>query len=108
MTQHTPGPWTARLVPHPDEELAVHGIQGYRVTAPDGTILADMLPRPYRVAVSAENAHLVSAAPDLLDAVSSFWDWYASCDHGFPDEALLNVAVKKARAALAKAKGGAA
>ena len=48
-----------------------------------------------------------AAAPSCHEANLAFVAWLDSCKNGFPDEALLNRAAKKARAAIAKPKGDA-
>lgn len=94
MSKHTPGPW----------QTDIDGQTAYVVDA-DGNmaVCKIMYARPEGPA----NARLISAAPDLLEALEAIVNagqWYASAlefDHDKDGEALL----LEARDAIAKAKG---
>lgn len=83
--QHTPGPWICSGAAFGDAD----GI--------DYTIHADGMD------ISKANARLITAAPDLLAALETLLA--ASEKHIFSDECLAER--NAARAAIAKAKGGA-
>ena len=93
--KHTPGPWTVYDPEMPDTE-ATYGIDGpqgqpvvyFGLTKNDGINLL-------------ENARLIAAAPDLLEALRSLHAAMA-CYDGTPEETL---ALDVARAAIAKAIG---
>jgi len=101
MAQHTPGPWHFDLA------------DGSHITAEGGTIIiADAWSIEFDEefdnpdSVPAANARLIAAAPDLLDACEfflKFADMRAKKGDELPSQ--LTGAV---RAAIAKAKGGAA
>lgn len=84
MSNHTPGPWSAG-----------HTFQKYHaVTCGDGRAVA--LTGTLFSADSAEsiaNAHLIAAAPELLEALIGLEQWVGG------------TAYDRARAAIAKAKG---
>lgn len=97
MSGHTPGPWYA----DPSKRLT-----GFAVTH-DGepNPLAIALRKPknsYSKGIpdtkALANARLISAAPDLLEALEDWLHFLASDDVAEPDLA-------KARAAIAKARG---
>ena len=96
-TKHTPGPWFER-----DGDDYVYGANNRAVALP----LADLGNFKELYA----NAHLISAAPDLLDALEicvNFGRAYADAtDDKWLRQAVLND-VAKAEAAIAKAKGAA-
>lgn len=107
--QHTPGPWTlCRHWIHTDCPCGTH--RGY-IWAPDGErVVAQMgcgedeggmvYPSPGK-AEARSNAHLIAAAPDLLDACESSLAWAEKSD-GTKREVK-----EQLRAAIAKARGGA-
>ena len=90
MSKHTPGPWVARPDPNacqPDDWCVGIG---------------DSLANIDKVAVCSErDAHLIAAAPDLLEALKSIVKSLADQD----DEGLIEHAQQMidARAAIAKA-----
>ena len=82
--QHTPGPWTIAMGPH---RIEVH-------TTPA---------RAYAFSRSDEaNARLIAAAPDLLAALEEL------CEDKYLADPINADRMRSARAAIAKAKGGAA
>lgn len=115
ITQHTPGPWmvseiisnraifkedsTGNLRMVKEElDLCIEG---------DGLILLTIDSRPPE---AQANARLIAAAPDLLAALESVCTIASCAPHDDADRAedALNKIFHKARAALAKAQGGAA
>lgn len=58
MSKHTPGPWEAKLNPYNDNASEVYARNGCLVVAVCGTGDEAM-----------ENARLIAAAPDLLEAL---------------------------------------
>jgi hypothetical protein len=90
MSNHTKGPWVIRC-------SGDVGQQG-------GALVASVYPVSLCVRTTAENkanARLIAAAPDLLEALDELANGYAGnrFDVGIVDR------IKKARAALAKARG---
>lgn len=102
--KHTPGPWVVDIGSYigcTDEHY--HSITagcGYHVgNQDDGFELSGCM--------SAANAHLIAAAPELLEALSDAlidFDNWAAHEDNHPHEHLVAWA-EKARAAIAKAKG---
>ncbi len=99
MSKHTSGPWSVGA--HTNHEQS-------------GAITIDCAgPKIGSVRYSANrsideakaNARAISAVPELLDAAELFVSWVDSGDDGFPDEELLDRAVKTGRKAIAKAEG---
>jgi hypothetical protein len=100
---HTPGPWTVvaddtvyAFPPSTDPKAIAAGY------ANDAQLIAE-------VSV-AEDARLIAAAPDLLEAmeaVSDEWDAYIGSGdtEGHDDPVLVGEKVADLRAAIAKAKG---
>jgi hypothetical protein len=88
MSAHTPGPWIRKgdWIHGTPESGASQGI-------------AQILGNCGCTKTTEANARLIASAPDMLDALQSVCDAYGDCD------TLLMAQVK---AALAKAKGGAA
>lgn len=84
---HTPGPWTVDL------PWALKN-SGHYIVMAENTPIADCGPN------RASNARLIAAAPELLEALQIFLEWFESGKN----ESLLDW--KKLRATLAKATGG--
>jgi hypothetical protein len=97
-TNHTPGPWIAE---HPDNR----GWQSIR--SPHRAVaVAEVLWNPEREA----NARLIAEAPNLLHVAEGFVATLATMDRSYRPEdifALLDKWADVARAAIAKAEGGA-
>ena len=95
MSNHTPGPW----------EIEEHYHFGYRwISGPGHSQLAQVvwcMEDEDRSPECEANAHLIAAAPELLDALCYLLE--ASSGQG-PHEQWL-AAMDQARAAIAKAKG---
>jgi hypothetical protein len=85
-TQHTPGPWEI-LYNDPQEE--------YWVTRPHYDA------GPAKIVYHIEDARLIAAAPDLLEALKEMLDNHEDACTGYGEGA-----AEKARAAIAKATGG--
>ena len=83
-TQHSPGPWHLR-----------HAFGKYELSY-DDDMIADM--KMSGLPEDADNARLISAAPELLEALQLFVD--TAENGGWPSAALVI-----ARAAIAKAVG---
>ncbi len=64
MTEHTPGPWQIEPIKRLGNALCVISAQGDRVARCDGINLVDDVPPKQCRA----NAHLIAAAPDLMEA----------------------------------------
>ena len=92
MNKHTPGPW------EPDIRLAQA-----MVTDSNGNAIADIArhefsatEQSYSDECIAANARLISAAPDMFDALQAIVDAFGDQD---------SILIDQAKAALAKAKG---
>ena len=108
MSKHTPGPWQA-------EQAGMNGkiIEWFvRVDGDDIAIASAICDRAGNI--SEANARLIAAAPDLLEALEQTLqlaiDWEDEARGTWQDEALGflhndDPIIKKARAAIAKAKG---
>lgn len=91
--KHTPGPW--QWTQHFDPTISIYK---------DGF---GQIARLYdsSAGTGKANARLIAAAPDLLDALKTIVEVIGNTEYGEIDRKL---AVKDARAAIAKATGGAA
>jgi hypothetical protein len=85
MSKHTPGPW--KIVPSWHDWI-VEGPNGEEIIWQDGNYNTPT--------ISIEDARLIAAAPDLLEALKEVYDW---C---YPTDSAWAI---KARAAIAKATG---
>jgi len=95
MSKHTPGPWEIKYHPDPCYKY---------ISGPEHIALAQVVWRVEeedRSPVCEANAHLIAAAPELLDALCYLLE--ASSGQG-PHEQWL-AAMDQARAAIAKATG---
>ena len=92
MSKHTPGPW----------EIKRHFDSCYRyISAPEHIALAQVVwcvEEEERSPVCEANAHLIAAAPDLLEALEELADQYQYVNQ-------FDSFYEQARAAIAKAKG---
>ena len=118
-TQHTPGPWgTDRSEhDHPYQDIVVRA--GTRTIC---RVWIDDAPVHDYNAAQLANASLIAAAPDLLEVLQEICDCPQWVDEATvpksgieaaPQQVVLNMSValmrmRKARAAIAKATGGAA
>ena len=105
--QHTPGPWSLspsfdrveRRVQHGDNPPLVWGIaSGINSAHPDH------MPRAEQIA----NARLIASAPELLEALEELERLTVWVGGQNPVHDAIESAKRKARAAIASAKGGAA
>lgn len=96
MTTHTPGPWTAVPSKFRDGELIVQaGMPSNRILARFG----DLYPLDE---IDHANARLIAAAPKLLEALEFVVEQFTDMDEmAFVQRA----AIRRARAAIAKATG---
>ena len=94
MSKHTPGPW----------EIKRHFDSCYRyISAPEHIALAQVVwcvEEEERSPVCEANAHLIAAAPELLEALENLLKVYEG------EGGAQHHAGDMARAAIAKAKGG--
>jgi len=103
--QHTPGPWNVDMWEYPQDDRRELVIQ----TATNRLAVLDWdqgQDNPYTIAdnEARANARLIAAAPELLAALERMADaWPAQT----PDSPHFDAHIQ-ARAAIAKAKGGAA
>lgn len=99
MTDHTPGPWGASGVHVRTETHTVAVAVGQTRKAPwdgpDASVDYDQC---------CANARLIAAAPDLLEALEEVLEDITHEDH-VPGDWSVQVVVRKAREAIAKAKG---
>lgn len=95
-TNHTPGPW--KLIGSRDSGFTVHA------SLPDDAGDTDILAVCRNISrdTNEANARLISAAPELLQALETFIGIYPLASRMHPDVA---IALSQANAALALAKG---
>ena len=114
MSKHTPGPWALRRDPGHFDSLTeiTGGICGN--TKPFRFTLEVSIGGDTDIHTLEANARLIAAAPDLLEALEQTLqlaiDWEDEARGTWQDEALGfshndDPIIKKARAAIAKAKG---
>lgn len=102
VMQHTPGPWHWEADPVKGDP---YGRVRYQVTALGKTVTRVYYSSFEGGPTNAEaDAKLISAAPDLLDAMRDFLNTLTDG----PDESDVFRVVNKARAAVAKATGASA
>ena len=94
MSKHTPGPWKAE------------GWESVVVNDTNGNTLVLMPGASYGLAAVKANARLIAAAPDLLAACKAVDDAWTGGENG-DWRGALDRALGMARAAIAKAEGGA-
>ena len=87
MIKFTPGPWHVGMKPGP----MVYGPQGEQIVG-----INVLLDQPEVIA----NARLIAAAPELLEALKQFVDYYESMQ-GHKD----NSVIRNGKAAINKAEG---
>lgn len=99
MADHTPGPWEIEPKERRDHPLFVMNKEGDRIARCDGLNMADFGPDPQQ---AKANANLISAAPEMLDALHAVWPWLSwAQERG----ALCFPAIQEVQKAIAKAKG---
>lgn len=69
--QHTPGPW------HSIRQFATDDSHQVRTAGPGSIVIADCGRQSCDDGVIAANAHLIAAAPDLLQALTDLRDCFA-------------------------------
>lgn len=95
MNKHTPGPW--RLHRH-HKPISNQWIFQVVTDEEYGEIVAGTCTNPQRPEeVREANAHLISAAPDLLEALSEVVEWLELGDHAGPMHSKARTAISKAR-----------
>lgn len=104
MSKHTPGPWRVVGTTANDSYFVEHGQMG----EPGHVVIAGLRPEtrrkiPRLLQDVADDARLIAAAPELLEALKDHIRWY---DGGTPapeiDEREL---IARTRAAIAKVEG---
>ena len=97
MSKPTPGPWKVVSL-----EMGRYGVleDGYVILGPGGP-----LPIARLINKSEANALLIASAPDLLEALIEITDFLDDFYEYGPGDPELEE-ITKARAAIAKAKGG--
>lgn len=101
MSKHTPGPWSVNLgaITHPMEILGPNKVKLALITAHDMR--------------HSENARLIAAAPELLDAAVEAWNAFDNGKRKHHTDALTRKCIKGCQAcaikmlseAIAKAEG---
>jgi len=101
-TTHTPGPWKARLAPSGIKRNNHWIIQADSPHIPGKIQVVAEMNGPWNPVNYKANAHLITAAPDLLAALTLATDEaQKGWDEGFVPPDWFD----QARAAIAKAKG---
>lgn len=105
MNKHTPGPWEFTVNAHPNAEGYVFcSIWARGMNDSDCNVARTFQPSAVSHAQVLANAHLISAAPEMLEALKHaerVMD-HAIATFGMPEEH-----AKPIRAAIARATGGA-
>ena len=105
--KHTPGPWTTDEDDHdaPHQDIKIKAGKHRTVC----TVWIDDAPVRDFNAEQQANAHLIAAAPDLMEVVVAYIDHFERCritnTHGSRDFDFAGHLAALARAAIAKAKG---
>ena len=94
MSKHTPGPWMFGIADYPVTEVAV--------SSERAPLARMVLHRNVGVDEAFANQRLMSAAPELLDALCRMVDLY---ENGATKHGLVGPALKAACDAIAKATG---
>ena len=104
MSKHTPGPWLIA-----ESVVSRHAITNMRrIRSKNEGLEHGAVCDVYGIQDGSEasaNARLIAAAPDLLEALQGMIEVVSNTEYGEIDRKL---AVKDARASIAKATGGAA
>ena len=101
---HTPGPWVYYYDAHEHYKHRIHAKPGLICMMPEWRMREEL-----RLEQEA-NAHLICAAPELLEALQKFVDYEKAMDEFDDVRGILIYAEfsRLASVAIAKAKGGAA
>ena len=103
MSAHTPGPWVVG-----NQTPLNFGVQRGHGMEHLGFVYGPSFPEHSEVGRrSLANARLIAAAPELLDALQALVSATERVSVGDYSEETHDMAVSKARAAIAKATGGA-
>lgn len=94
MSKHTPGPWT---VEHHGGSYHIFGADDARVGT-YGSVHPHQKEAP-------DNARLIAATPELLEALSEVKEWIGNWDPNFTHDDEWPATAQKIRAAIAKATG---
>jgi hypothetical protein len=100
MGKHTPGPWHRNIKPASKYPVIWAGRNTHVAVLADGARHGGSLPEEEQEA----NINLIAAAPELLEALSLAADSLAVGDPE-REHAYVGEALRKARAAIAKAEG---
>lgn len=105
---HTPGPWVRDAVnsEYMHDIILGYDVPGWGRPVLVATCFGENRADDINMNDAAANARLIAAAPDLLAACQLLADWDASPNDDNDVERLSNAA-SAARAAIAKATGGA-
>lgn len=98
--KHTPGPWAIYVPKSLSNDDMAYGIDTDKDTESESVVLF------YGGILKKEDACLIAAAPDLLDALETIIKWnrdHAEAQYGDPNKCETWACVVKARAAIAKA-----
>lgn len=94
MNKHSPGPWTVRKMGlHEESSDSLNGIE---VTDAEGNAVCCNQPF-YPTALKPENAHLIAAAPDLLEALNTVMNIYGYYITDDIVKGVVQAAIKKAK-----------
>ena len=103
--KHTPGPWAIFVPKSLSNDDMVYGIDTNNGIKSESVVLFD------GGILKKEDARLIAAAPDLLDALKGIIGYFDSGNSVSVSQATIKASsdeIKAARAAIAKATGGAA
>lgn len=92
--KHTPGPWVAGVDLFRPPKVFVH--------APDSYAVCRVMTAHYHAETAKANAHLIAAAPSLLEACKDLVDRF---ERKATSKASLSCSYSEAKAAIAKAEG---
>ena len=98
MNKHTPGPWNL------SDDWDGTSVKAGRFYVTHAVQSCGFHPEEEDKAITQANARLITAAPDLLEAVQSFLNWSDSVYYGEDTSRELASAKDKARAAIAAAR----
>lgn len=112
MSGHTPGPWVVAVEIFDNDGVPETAIQALNGAA---SVAVALEFGPNNPQMRAANARLIAAAPMMLEALESVWLWMenqadgqSKGGHATFDLMMLREQRDIARAAIAKATGGAA
>ena len=105
MSEHTKGPWIwngGYLISYIPDKFSAGGYQDFEIIADDGSAHGE-----YSATLDPDSAdaRLIAAAPDLLEALEGVLSWHDDADN-LHKPLEVRAAYMRARAAIARAKGG--